>query len=126
MHHLELARALFQAFTEGDEASIRGLCATDMVAIQNHGPPMDLDTLIEFSLSVLRIVSDFRYEDVVCTETANGFVEEHSVRGTLPDGSSLRLAACVVAEVSGGRIQRLHEYLDTLAAAPLGKALAAK
>ncbi len=125
MHAQELARALFDAFTVGDESAIRTCCAPAFEGQQNFGPPMDLDTLIGFTLSVLAVTRDFRYEDIVCTETVNGFVEEHRVCATLPDGAQLRLAACVVAEVDAGRVLRLREYLDTAAAAPLMKALAA-
>lgn len=75
------------------------------------------------SLAVSGVVPDFRYEDRVVTGTDEGFVEEHMVCGTLPDGSALRLPACVVAEVRDGRIVRLREYLDTAAAAGLLQAL---
>ena len=50
-------------------------------------------------------------------------VEEHRVCGTLPDGSNLDLAACVVADVRDGRICALREYMDTAAAAGLVAAL---
>ena len=122
----ELARALFDAFAAGDEAAIRALCAPAFEGRQNFGPIMDLDTLIGFTLAVHGVTRDFRYEAITCTETAGGFVEEHRVCGTLGDGSSLKLAACVVAEVAGGQVLRLREYLDTAAAAALMKALASQ
>ncbi|MEM1434224.1 MAG: nuclear transport factor 2 family protein [Pseudomonadota bacterium] len=119
----DLARTLFNAFEAGPLEDARAVLADDFSGCQNGGPPMTRDQLLEFSAAVSAVVPDFRYEDIVCVATATGFVEEHSVCGTLPDGQALRIAACVVAEVEGGRIQSLREYLDTRAAMGLLKAL---
>lgn len=124
MENIELAAALFDAFAAGDETAARKVCSPDLKAIQNHGRPMSLDSLLKFSLAVHRLVDNFRYEEAIRTATAGGFVEEHSVRGTLPDGSELCLAACVVAEVEQGRISQLREYVDGSAAVGLMRALA--
>lgn len=123
MEHTALAESLFEAFTSGDDASARALCTNDLQAIQNHGRPMSLDTLLEFARAVRGVVENYRYEDAIRTNTANGFIEEHSVCGTLPDGSELRLAACVVGEVRNGKITALREYVDSFAAIGLSKAL---
>ena len=123
MTNTEIAEALFDAFASGDERTVRKLCAPDLQAIQNFGPPMSIDSLLKFSLAVHRLVANFRYEDAIRTATTDGFVEEHAVRGTLPDGSELNLAACVVAQVRDGRISQLREYVDGAAAHGLTKAL---
>ena len=123
MNNTELAERLFESFEQGDVDAARSICHADMKAFQNLDPPMDLDALMTFSLSVGAIVKDFRYTDAVRSATATGFVEEHNVRGTLPDGSDLHIAACVVAEVKEGQITVLREYLDTSAARGLARAL---
>lgn len=123
MNNTQLCEALFAAFSQGNEERIRTLCTPDMQARQNNNPPMDLESLLEFSRSVLRVVGNFRYEDARRSETATGFVEEHSVRGVLPDGSDLDLAVCVVADVRDGKVCYLREYLDISAAAGLVAAL---
>jgi ketosteroid isomerase-like protein len=119
----ELCKALFDAFENGDEERVRALCTIDIQARQNNNPPMDLDTLLDFSRAVLRVVKDFRYEDAKRSSTATGFVEEHYVRGILPDGSKLDVAVCVVADVNNGKVCHLREYLDLSAAAGLIEAL---
>ena len=124
MDNEELCKALFEAFASGNEQRIRELCAPDMQARQNNSPPMDLDTLLGFSRAVLGVVEDFRYDDAVRSATATGFVEEHRVRGVLPDGSQLDVAVCVVADVRDGKVASIREYLDTGAAAGLIAALA--
>ena len=123
MENTQLARALFDAFAANDTAAAKNLCATDIQAHQNGGASMTLDTLMGFTAAVHRVVQNFRYEDVVCSMTKTGFVEEHSVRGMLPDGSQLDLAACVVGEVRDGKIVELREYVDSAKAAGLIKAL---
>lgn len=123
MTSTELAKALFEAFEAGDADAVRRLCASDFVARQNNGPLLDLETVLRFSAAVLGVVEQFRYEDAIRSETSSGFVEEHRVRGTLPDGTELDLAVCVVADVREGKIAHLREYLDGVGAAPLLEAL---
>jgi len=123
MDNTQLAISIFDAFTRGDAAAARTLCAPDFRVRQNGGAAMNLETLLGFTAAVLKVVKGFRYEDAVRSATATGFVEEHAVRGTLPDGSSLELAVCVVAKVKGGKITDVREYFDSKAAAGLAKAL---
>ncbi|WP_291205025.1 nuclear transport factor 2 family protein [Hyphomonas sp.] len=124
MDHGEIAKQLFAALARQDDAAVRRLCAPDMRVRQNNGRPMSLDTLLRFNAAVGRVVKDFRYEDAVRSATGTGFVEEHAVRGTLPDGKALDLAVCVVADVKDGRVTNVREYLDSAAAAGLSAALA--
>lgn len=123
MNNTKIAEALFKAFAENNLDAARSLCHTDMTAIQNSNPAMNLDTLLGFSDAVSKVVQNFRYEHVIRSETDTGFVEEHSVRGTLPDGSELHLTACVVADIIDGKIKVLREYVDTSSAAGLLQAL---
>ena len=119
----DIARSLFRAFTDCDDATALGLLAEDFMGIQNGGPPMDRDTLLRFAVAFRSVVRGYRYENAVCSATADGFVEEHDVCGTLPDGTEITIPACVVAEVKDGRITQLREYLDTAKAVPVMKAL---
>ena len=125
MSHTDLAERLFSAFQNGDDDAARALCSPDLKAIQNHRPAMDLDALLGFNQAVQQKVKDFHYAEAIRAATPDGFVEEHSVRGTLPDGSPLQIAACVVAQVRDGKIIELREYLDGSSARGLIKALAA-
>ncbi|MEM6584819.1 MAG: nuclear transport factor 2 family protein [Pseudomonadota bacterium] len=120
-----IARAMFNAFEAADLEAARGVLADGFKASQNGGPAMNLSMLLAFVGAVKAKVPDFRYEDIVCEATPSGFVEEHTVRGTLPDGEQLNLRLCIVATIEDGRVTDVREYLDTLAAAGLAKALAA-
>jgi len=123
MDNAQVAVSLFDAFTKGDAVAVRKLCAPDLRASQNGGATMNLETLLGFTSAVLKVVKGFRYEDAVRSATASGFVEEHAVRGTLPDGTRFDLAVCVVAVVTGGKITDIREYFDSKAAEGLVKAL---
>ena len=124
MDNQQIAAKLFTAFETGDMDTVRNLCAPEFKARQNLNNEFDVETLIQFSKAVSTIVINFRYEDVIRSATNKGFVEEHTVRGTLPDGGELKLAACVVADIENGKIAQLREYVDTAAAAGLSAALA--
>ena len=119
----QISKALFTAFAEGDDQTARELLAEDFQGTQNSGPPMDRETLLKFAAAFRSVVQGYRYDNANCSATRNGFVEEHDVRGTLPDGTEVNIPACVVAEVSDGKITRLREYLDTARAATVLKAL---
>ncbi len=123
MDSTKLAQALFEALTNCDDDTVRKFCAPDFRASQNGGPAMDLKTLLGFNTAVHKVVRVFRYENPVRSATETGFVEEHAVRGTLPDGNPLDFQVCVVAEVSGGKITMIREYFDTKAAEGLIRAL---
>ncbi len=123
MTNTEICETLFKAFAQGDFEMVRKVCSPDLQAHQNNGPAMDLNTLLGFTAAVLGVVKNFRYEEAIRSSTASGFVEEHLVRGTLPDGSELNLSACVVGEVVEGQITQLREYVDSAAAQGLISAL---
>lgn len=123
MNNAEIARALFDALSRNDGEAVRSLCAPSLRVRQNNGAPMDLEMLLRFNGAVHRVVKDFRYTDAVRSATATGFVEEHAVRGTLPNGSALELAVCVVGEVRDGKVTDVREYIDTARAAGLIAAL---
>lgn len=123
MENSVICEKLFEAFANGDADGVRELCSADSETVQNGGTTMDLETLLHFTFSVLEVVKDFRYEDAIRSTTETGFVEEHRVRGTLPDGSEMNLYACVVGEVEDGKITKLREYVDSAAAAGLITAL---
>ncbi|MEO0418923.1 MAG: nuclear transport factor 2 family protein [Pseudomonadota bacterium] len=122
--HTIIARALFDAFQAADIEAARALCHEQFEGSQNGGPAMNRDGLLGFVAAVKAKVPDFRYEDIVCEATPTGFVEEHTVRGTLPDGGQINLRLCVVASVEDGQVRHVREYLDNAGAAGLAKALA--
>jgi ketosteroid isomerase-like protein len=125
MTNVELAKSLFAAFAAGDADAAREICSPDLKGSQNGGPQMDLETILHFAVAVKHAAPDFRYEEAVRSATETGFVEEHRVRGTFKDGSTIDLMVCIVAEVKEGKIAVLREYFDRAGAAAIAKALGA-
>jgi len=125
MNNSQIARTLFVALACHDDNTIESVCAPDMQTNQSQGPNMSVSTLLQFNQAVQNVVKNFRYKNAIRSATETGFVEEHNVRGTLPDGNKMDLAVCVVADVQDGKIVRMREYVDSRAAAGLLKALSA-
>ena len=118
-----IARTMFDAFQAGDLDAAQAVLTDGFAGSQNGGLAMSKQALLGFVGAVKGKVPDFRYEDIVCTATADGFVEEHTVRGTLPDGGQIDLRLCVIATVRDDKVASLREYLDSAGAAGLVKAL---
>jgi len=118
-----IARALFDAFQAGDTDAASALLAPDFKGTQNGGPASNRAMLMGFLDAVHAKTQNFRYEEITCTATATGFVEEHAVRADLPGGEVFDVTLCVVGEVVDGKITALREYADNARAAGLAKAL---
>jgi ketosteroid isomerase-like protein len=119
---LDLAERMFRAIEAGDLQSLRALYADDFVAWSNF----DDDTKdVDGTMSVLgwlcHKLGDRRYEVSRREVIPGGFLQQHVLRGTAPDGSAVAMPACVVARVTDGRVARIDEYLDPSALAALSK-----
>jgi uncharacterized protein len=64
-------------------------------------------------------VSGLRYDVSRRLAVTDGYVQQHVLRGTAPDGSELALSACLIVHVKDGRISRIDEYFDSAATAAL-------
>jgi ketosteroid isomerase-like protein len=110
---LRLAERLFTAVTTGDIDGVRACYAPDVVVWHNSD---NVGQSAEENLRVLgwvtKNIRDLRYEEVRRQRTPTGFVQQHVLRGTAPNGTALAVPACLVATVVDGRITRLDEYLD--------------
>ncbi len=117
---LALCERFLSAIVRGDIETVRAIYAPDAVIWHNHQPNTET---VDENLSVLalatRFIDGFRYEDVTRHATADGFVQQHTVRGRTPAGDELRIPACLVCTVSDGRIVRVDEYMDSAHLEPL-------
>lgn len=109
-----VADALFAAIEAGDIASVRALYSPDVV-IWHNTDGMEED--VERNLAVLSWctthIIGMRYEDVRRSVTRDGFVQQHVLRGTAPNGAALEVPACLVVRVDRGVITRIDEYMDS-------------
>ena len=116
----QLASRFFQALERGDVAAVGECYAPDATIWHNYD---QLEQARDANLRVLRWVVDnvaaLRYEDVRRVVLDDGFVQQHVLRGTAPNGTPLEVPAMMRVTVANGRITRLEEYLDTAQVAAL-------
>jgi hypothetical protein len=109
----DLAERLFRAFERNDTDAILGCCEPDARFSQNgRGGATVADLLPSFATMSERI-GHHRYSEVRREVFDGGFVEEHRVTSTLPDGSPMDAVVCVVGRIGPtGKLVELNEYAD--------------
>ncbi|MFE9103655.1 nuclear transport factor 2 family protein [Actinomadura geliboluensis] len=128
---MELADRFMTAITSGDVDALRAIYAPDARIWHNGpGPGGGSEQSVDDNLRTLRWLSrnlvDFRYEEIRRDPLPDGYVQRHVLRGTLPDGTPVEMAACLFATVADGRIARIEEYADTRGSDPLRDLAAAQ
>ena len=118
---LELADLLFSSIMRGDIDTLRDrvYSASLVVWHNNDGVEQNIEQNLRTLTWVVANVSNVRYEDVRRQPTPTGFVQQHVLRGTTPNGEQLEVPACLVVRIDGGRIERIDEYLDSASVRPL-------
>jgi ketosteroid isomerase-like protein len=108
-----VAARLFAAIEAGDLDAVRDLYAPDVQIwhnVTNRAQTRDenLKLLGYFTARV----AERRYEVHARDFFPGGFVQRHTLHGTLASGARLSAPVCIVVYVAGGKIERLYEYLD--------------
>jgi ketosteroid isomerase-like protein len=115
-----LADRFMSAIQSGDTETVRTCYDPDAKIWHNND---GLEQSVEQNLKVLAWMArklPERHYNVLRRETlADGFLQQHILEATLPDGTSWAMPACVVVRMAGGKITRLDEYLDSAHAAAL-------
>ena len=118
--HLQIGERLMAAIMAGNVDAVRQIYSPDAVIWHNND---NVTQSVDENLAVLgwvvKHIANLRYENVRRQRTESGFVQQHVLRGTAPNGKPLEVPACLVCTVVDGRITRLDEYLDTAHLAPL-------
>jgi ketosteroid isomerase-like protein len=111
---IRLAERLIAAVTAGDIEGVRACYAPDVVVWHNSdGVGQSAEENLRVLGWVTKNIRDLRYDEVRRQRTPTGFVQQHVLRGTAPNGTALAIPACLVGTVVDGRITRLDEYLDS-------------
>ncbi len=117
---IEVAQRLRDALTSGDVDAVGALYHDDMIGWRNiDGRELNRRQMLKIVAFLARDVKDLRYEEVRVAPTPRGYVQQHVLRATAPDGRPVECPACLVVEVVDGQIHRLDEYMDAAALAPL-------
>ena len=110
----ELVIRFFAALEAGDIDTLREIYAPDAVIWHND----DLaEQPVGENLKVLqglhRVVSGLRYDIVRRAPAPDGVLQQHVLRGRLPNGTEVALHAAMYLQVRDGHITRIEEYLDS-------------
>ncbi|HEX5297106.1 MAG TPA: nuclear transport factor 2 family protein [Streptosporangiaceae bacterium] len=110
----ELVVRFFSALEAGDIETLREIYAPDAVIWHNDDL---LEQPVDDNLKTLRglhrVVSGLHYEITRRVPAPDGVLQQHVLRGTLPDGSDVELHAAMYLQVRDGHITRIEEYLDS-------------
>lgn len=115
----EIADRFFTAIETGDIDLVAEIYAPDAVIWHNTD---QREQSVAQNLRVLgwmvMHITDRRYDDVRRTVLADGFVQQHTLRGTGPNGP-VAVPAMLRVWMRDGTIVRLDEYLDSAHVADL-------
>jgi uncharacterized protein len=118
--YLDLAERFLGAIESGDVATVRACYAPDAAIWHNNDDrEQDVDRNLRSLEWFMRKLPDRHYRVVRREALKDGFLQQHVLEATLPDGTKWKMPACVVVKVRDGLIVRLDEYLDSAATAPL-------
>ena len=113
----------FAAIEAGDIEQVKAIYAPDCLIWHNDDL---LEQPVEDNLKVLaglhRALSGLRYDIVRRAATADGVLQQHVLRGRLPNGAEVELHAAMYLQVRDGHITRIEEYLDSARRAEIRKA----
>jgi uncharacterized protein len=116
----QLAAKLITAISDNDIDALRDIYAPDVVIWHNFDQiEQSLEDNLKVMMWMAKRMPDKHYDDIRRQPTPTGFVQQHVLRGTAPDGTAVEMPACLVVTIANGRITRLDEYLDTRHADPL-------
>jgi uncharacterized protein len=119
---LALADRLCTAIEGGDLDTVSDCYADDFVSWANSDDrASDKARSLRVLAWLCTKLSDRRYEVRRRQPLPDGYLQEHVLHGTAPDGSAVAMPACLVVTVSGGRISRINEYLDPAGVAALSR-----
>jgi ketosteroid isomerase-like protein len=110
----EVVVRFFAALEAGDIGTLREIYAPDALIWHNDDL---LEQSVEDNLTVLqglhRAVAGLRYDVIRRAAVSDGVLQQHVLRGTLPNGAEVELHAAMYLQVRGGHITRIEEYLDS-------------
>lgn len=111
---LAFAERFVSAIQRGDVDAVRACYAPDAKLWHNTD---NIEQTVDQNMKVLdwfiRTLPDRFYRVLRREALPDGFLQQHILEATLPDGTKWAMDACVVVRVENGKITRLDEYLDS-------------
>jgi uncharacterized protein len=120
--YLDLAERFVGAIQSGDVETVRACYAPDAKLWHNtDGIEQTVDQNMKVLGWFIRKLPNRTYRILRREALSDGFMQQHVLEATLPDGTDFKMSACVITRVQNGVITRLDEYLDSAEAAVLNQ-----
>jgi ketosteroid isomerase-like protein len=117
---LALADRFVTALETDDVDALREMYAPEVTVWHNFDQlEQDRDQSLATLAWVSRKLPGRRYEEIRRVVTPDGYIQQHVLRGTAPDGTKLEVPAVLRVYCDGEHITRVEEYLDTAQTAAL-------
>ena len=117
---LDFAEKFVGAIQSGDVATVRACYAPDAKLWHNSDR---IEQTVDQNMAVLdwfiKTLPDRNYRVIRREALSDGFLQQHVLEATLPDGTAWSMDACCVIKIENGLIIRLDEYLDSAQAKAL-------
>jgi len=111
---LDFAEKFVGAIQSGDVATVRACYAPDAKLWHNSDR---IEQTVDQNMAVLdwfiKTLPDRNYRVIRREALSDGFLQQHVLEATLPDGTAWSMDACCVIKIENGLIIRLDEYLDS-------------
>lgn len=118
--YIAFAKKFVGAIQSGDTATVRACYHPDAKLWHNSdGIEQTVDQNMKVLDWFIRTLPDRNYRVTRLEALPDGFMQQHVLEATLPDGTKWAMDACVVVKIENGVITRLDEYLDSAKSAQL-------
>ncbi|ATC25312.1 nuclear transport factor 2 family protein [Caulobacter vibrioides] len=118
--YVAFAQRFVAAIQAGDAEAVRAFYAPDAKIWHNIDHiEQTVDQNLKSLAWFVRTLPDRTYRVQRIAPLPDGFVQQHVLEATLPNGERWAMDACVVVRVENGKITRLDEYLDSAKTAQL-------
>ncbi len=112
--YLDFAERFVGAIQTGDTATVRACYAPDAKLWHNNdGIEQTVDQNMKVLDWFIRTLPDRNYRVLRREALPDGFMQQHILEATLPDGTKWAMDACVVVRMKDGVITRLDEDIDS-------------
>jgi ketosteroid isomerase-like protein len=118
--YIAFAKSFIGAIQAGDPDTVRACYHPDArIWHNNDGIEQTVDENMRVLRWFMRTLPDRHYRVLRVEALSDGFLQQHVLEATLPDGTAWAMDACVVVRMKDGLIVRLDEYIDSAKAAEL-------
>ncbi|MEO6958191.1 MAG: nuclear transport factor 2 family protein [Antricoccus sp.] len=110
----EIAAGLFDAIESGDVAAVGDLYTEDVEIWHNYDDAVqNREQNLATLAGLVARISDRKYDKRQVEVFADGFIQQHVLRGVRADGVQVAMPGVLIGRLRGDKIARLDEYLDS-------------